>query len=80
MATFPATERIARFVAEATLDAVPPAAVDVAKTAFMDCLSVALAGSQITPVVDRTYPLSEVPEAIRYLEDGKTQGKIVITV
>jgi len=28
----------------------------------------------------RTYPLSEVPEAIRYLEEGHTQGKVVITV
>ena len=35
---------------------------------------------KITPLVDRTYPLSEVPEAIRYLEDGTAQGKIVITV
>ena len=34
----------------------------------------------VTPVIDRTYPLSEVPEAIRYLEEGHTQGKIVITV
>ena len=35
---------------------------------------------KITPVIDRTFPLSEVPEAIRYLESGQTQGKIVITV
>jgi NADPH:quinone reductase-like Zn-dependent oxidoreductase len=35
---------------------------------------------KITPVIDRTFPLSEVPEAIRYLESGKAQGKIVITV
>jgi NADPH:quinone reductase-like Zn-dependent oxidoreductase len=35
---------------------------------------------KVTPVIDRTYPLSEVPEAIRYLEEGHTQGKIVITV
>ena len=34
----------------------------------------------VKPVVDRTYPLSEVPEAIRYLEAGHAQGKIVITV
>ena len=33
-----------------------------------------------TPVIDRTYPLSEVPEAIRYLEEGHAKGKIVITV
>ena len=35
---------------------------------------------KITPVIDRTYPLSEVPEAIRYLETGNAQGKVVITV
>jgi NADPH:quinone reductase-like Zn-dependent oxidoreductase len=35
---------------------------------------------KITPVIDRTYPLSEAPEAIRYLEEGHAQGKIVITV
>jgi len=35
---------------------------------------------KITPVIDRTFPLSEVPEAIRYLESGQTRGKIVITV
>ena len=35
---------------------------------------------KITPVIDRTFPLSEVPEAIRYLESGEVQGKVVITV
>jgi NADPH:quinone reductase-like Zn-dependent oxidoreductase len=34
----------------------------------------------ITPVIDRTYPLAEVPEAIRYLEEGHAQGKVVISV
>src|SRR5215204_238156 len=35
---------------------------------------------KVTPVIDRTYPLSEVPEAIRYLEDGYARGKVVVTV
>ena len=35
---------------------------------------------KITPVLDRTFPLAEVPEAIRYLESGKNLGKVVITV
>jgi len=35
---------------------------------------------KITPVIDRTYPLSEAPKAIRYLEQGHARGKIVITV
>jgi NADPH:quinone reductase-like Zn-dependent oxidoreductase len=39
-----------------------------------------LEAGKITPVIDRTYSLSEVPEAIRYLEEGHAQGKVVITV
>jgi NADPH:quinone reductase-like Zn-dependent oxidoreductase len=35
---------------------------------------------KVTPVIDRTYPLAEVPEAIRYLEEGHARGKVVITV
>jgi NADPH:quinone reductase-like Zn-dependent oxidoreductase len=35
---------------------------------------------QVTPVVDRTYPLSESPEAISYLEGGRARGKVVIAV
>jgi NADPH:quinone reductase-like Zn-dependent oxidoreductase len=34
----------------------------------------------VTPVIDRTYPLIEVPEAIRYLEEGHARGKVVVTV
>ena len=35
---------------------------------------------KVTPVIDTTYPLSEVPEAIRHLEEGHARGKVVITV
>src|SRR5918995_472565 len=35
---------------------------------------------ELTPVIDRTYPLSETPEAIRYLEQGHARGKVVIIV
>jgi NADPH:quinone reductase-like Zn-dependent oxidoreductase len=35
---------------------------------------------KVTPVIDRTYPLSEAPAAIRYLEQGHAQGKVVIRV
>jgi NADPH:quinone reductase-like Zn-dependent oxidoreductase len=34
----------------------------------------------LTPVIDRTYPLAEVSEAIRYLENGRARGKVVIRV
>jgi NADPH:quinone reductase-like Zn-dependent oxidoreductase len=39
-----------------------------------------LEAGKVKPVIDRRYPLSEVPEAIRYLEEGHAQGKVVITV
>jgi len=35
---------------------------------------------KVTPVIDRSYSLSEVPEAISYLEQGHARGKVVITV
>ena len=35
---------------------------------------------KVTPVVDRAYPLSDVPDAIRYLREGRARGKVVITV
>jgi NADPH:quinone reductase-like Zn-dependent oxidoreductase len=35
---------------------------------------------KVTPVIDRRYPLREVPEAIRYLQAGHARGKVVITV
>lgn len=39
-----------------------------------------LEAGKIAPRIDRTYPLSEVPEAIRYVEEIHAQGKVVITV
>ena len=39
-----------------------------------------LEGGEVTPVIDRRYSLSEVPDALRYLEKGHAQGKVVITV
>jgi NADPH:quinone reductase-like Zn-dependent oxidoreductase len=35
---------------------------------------------KVKPVIDRCYPLAEVPDALRYLEEGHALGKIVITV
>jgi NADPH:quinone reductase-like Zn-dependent oxidoreductase len=35
---------------------------------------------KVTPVVGKAYPLSEVPEAIRHLEEGHARGKVAITV
>jgi NADPH:quinone reductase-like Zn-dependent oxidoreductase len=35
---------------------------------------------KITPVIDKTYPLSEVPEAVGYVGNGRAQGKVVINL
>jgi NADPH:quinone reductase-like Zn-dependent oxidoreductase len=35
---------------------------------------------KVTPVIDRTYPLSKTPEALGYVGKGHARGKVVITV
>src|ERR1700733_12330386 len=39
-----------------------------------------MATGKVTPVIDRRYKLNEVPEGIRYLEEGHARGKIVISL
>jgi NADPH:quinone reductase-like Zn-dependent oxidoreductase len=39
-----------------------------------------LEAGQITPIIDRRYSLSDLPDALRYLEKGHARGKVVITV
>jgi NADPH:quinone reductase-like Zn-dependent oxidoreductase len=34
----------------------------------------------VTPTIDRAYPLSDVADAIRYLQAGQVRGKVVITL
>ena len=46
----------------------------------LDVLRDLMREGKITPVIDRQYALSEVPEAIRYLEQGHARGKVVIKV
>ncbi len=50
------------------------------KSDTMAVLREFLEAGKLRPFVDRTYPLSEVPEALRYLQAGEVRGKIVITV
>ena len=45
-----------------------------------DVLRELIEEGKITPVIDRTYPLSEAPEAIGYVGDGHASGKVVITM
>jgi NADPH:quinone reductase-like Zn-dependent oxidoreductase len=46
----------------------------------LDELTPLLESGAITPVIDRTYPLADAADAIRYLEQGHPAGKIVVTV
>jgi NADPH:quinone reductase-like Zn-dependent oxidoreductase len=39
-----------------------------------------LAPGQVTPVIDRTHPLDEAADALRYVGAGHTRGKVVVTV
>ena len=39
-----------------------------------------MANGKVMPVIDKCYRLSEVPEALRYLEEGHARGKVVITM
>ncbi len=51
-----------------------------ANQADLSTLRELIESGQVTPVIDRTYTLREVPEAIRYLEQGHARGKVAITV
>jgi NADPH:quinone reductase-like Zn-dependent oxidoreductase len=46
----------------------------------MNALAALMQSGTVTPVIDRRYPLAEIAEAIRYLEQGRARGKVVITV
>jgi len=43
-------------------------------------LSALMEAGKITPVIDRSYTLADVPAALRYLETGRARGKVVILV
>jgi len=50
------------------------------KQADLIFLKELLEARKIVPVIDRRYPFGEVPDAVRYLEDGHASGKVVISV
>ena len=49
-------------------------------SADLGVLAGLIESGQVTPVIDRTYPLADVPAAIRYLQDGQARGKLVISI
>jgi NADPH:quinone reductase-like Zn-dependent oxidoreductase len=54
--------------------------VAVPKNEYLVVLKELVESGKVTPVIDRTYPLSETPDAFRYLDAGHARGKVVITV
>ena len=54
----------------------------IAKVTNEDLLTLKelIEGGKVTPVIDKTYPLSEAAEALRYVETERARGKVVITV
>jgi NADPH:quinone reductase-like Zn-dependent oxidoreductase len=47
-------------------------------TADLERLKELIETNEVAPVIDRRYPLAEVPEALAYLETGRARGKVVI--
>ncbi|MGD0997740.1 MAG: NAD(P)-dependent alcohol dehydrogenase [Thermoleophilia bacterium] len=50
------------------------------RTRDLDVLGRLIEGGKVTPVIDRTFPLAQAPEAIRYVHDGRARGKVVVSV
>lgn len=48
--------------------------------ADLEHLAGLLAAGTLVPAIDRSYPLEQVPDAMRYFDAGKTRGKIAITI
>jgi NADPH:quinone reductase-like Zn-dependent oxidoreductase/carotenoid cleavage dioxygenase-like enzyme len=48
--------------------------------ADLEALRELIEAGKVTPVIDRTFPMSETAEAIRYIKDGHARGKVVIAI
>ena len=49
-------------------------------TQDLQALTELIESGQVRPVIDRTYPLSQIPQAIQYLRDGHPHGKVVVNL
>ncbi|GAA4600471.1 NADPH:quinone reductase-like Zn-dependent oxidoreductase [Actinoplanes octamycinicus] len=65
----------ARFVRQRILLPAPPPG-----RATLDALRDLTGSGRVTPVIDRSYPLAEAADAMRYLETGHARAKVVLTV
>jgi NADPH:quinone reductase-like Zn-dependent oxidoreductase len=46
----------------------------------LEALRVLIESGKVVPAIDRTYPLSQTPAAIRHVQEGRARGKVVITI
>ena len=49
-------------------------------TQDLQALTELIESGQVRPVIDRTYPLTQTPEAFQYLRDGHAEGKVVVNL
>jgi NADPH:quinone reductase-like Zn-dependent oxidoreductase len=49
-------------------------------TQDLQALTELIESGQVRPVIDRTYPLSQAPEAIQYMRDGRARGKVIVNL
>jgi NADPH:quinone reductase-like Zn-dependent oxidoreductase len=54
--------------------------VTTEKLEDLQALTELIEAGSVTPVVDKTYPLIDAPEAVRYVAEGHARGKVVITI
>ncbi len=66
---------LSRFVSQTLLSFIARVDPEV-----LDSLGALMKAGSVVPVVDRTYKLSEIRDAMRYAEEGHTRGKVVLTV
>jgi NADPH:quinone reductase-like Zn-dependent oxidoreductase len=49
------------------------------KAEDVETLTQMVLAGELTPAIDRTYPLSEVVDALRWVDDGHARGKVLIS-